>query len=60
MLTMVLQCFTIHLIENPLCRGQLVSTGVSSLDQVLGNGYPDKSSVLILGQSGLGKQALGY
>lgn len=39
----------------------LVSTGVSSLDQILGgDGYPDKSSVLVLGQSGLGKQAMGY
>ena len=36
------------------------STGVASLDQVLNDGYPDRSSVLVLGQSGLGKQALGY
>jgi KaiC/GvpD/RAD55 family RecA-like ATPase len=38
----------------------LVSTGVPTLDQVLNDGYPDKSSILVLGQSGLGKQALGY
>ena len=38
----------------------MVSTGVPSLDQILNDGYPDKSSILILGQSGLGKQALGY
>jgi len=39
----------------------LVSTGVPSLDTVLGNdGYPDRSSILVLGQAGLGKQALGY
>jgi len=38
----------------------LVSTGVPTLDQILNDGYPDKSSILVLGQSGLGKQALGY
>jgi KaiC/GvpD/RAD55 family RecA-like ATPase len=38
----------------------LVSTGVASLDQILNDGYPDRSSILVLGQSGLGKQALGY
>jgi KaiC/GvpD/RAD55 family RecA-like ATPase len=38
----------------------LVSSGVPSLDQILNDGYPDKSSILVLGQSGLGKQALGY
>jgi KaiC/GvpD/RAD55 family RecA-like ATPase len=38
----------------------LVSTGVPSLDQILNDGYPDRSSVLVLGQSGLGKQALAY
>ena len=38
----------------------MVSTGVPTLDAILNDGYPDKSSILILGQSGLGKQALGY
>jgi KaiC len=38
----------------------MVSTGVPSLDAVLNDGYPDRSSILVLGQSGLGKQALGY
>ena len=38
----------------------MVSTGVPTLDQILNDGYPDKSSVLVLGQAGLGKQALGY
>jgi KaiC/GvpD/RAD55 family RecA-like ATPase len=38
----------------------LVSTGVPTLDQILNDGYPEKSSILVLGQSGLGKQALGY
>ena len=39
---------------------RLVSTGVPQLDRILADGYPDRSSVLILGQSGLGKQALAY
>ena len=30
------------------------------MDQVLNDGYPDKASILVLGQAGLGKQALGY
>jgi len=38
----------------------MVSTGIVSLDQILNDGYPEKSSVLVLGQAGLGKQALGY
>lgn len=38
----------------------MVSTGIASLDQVLNDGYPDRSSILVLGQSGLGKQAIGY
>ncbi len=38
----------------------MVSTGIASLDQILNDGYPERSSVLVLGQAGLGKQALGY
>jgi KaiC/GvpD/RAD55 family RecA-like ATPase len=38
----------------------MVSSGIASLDQVLVDGYPDRSSILVLGQSGLGKQAMGY
>ncbi len=39
----------------------MASTGVSSLDQILGgDGYPDRSAVLVVGAPGVGKQALGY
>jgi circadian clock protein KaiC len=39
----------------------LVSTGVPSLDHVLGDeGYPDRSSILVIGPPGVGKEALGY
>jgi circadian clock protein KaiC len=39
----------------------LVSTGVPSLDRVLGNdGYPDRSSILVVGPPGIGKEVLGY
>jgi circadian clock protein KaiC len=39
----------------------LVSTGVPSLDQLLGSdGYPERSAVLIVGPPGIGKEALGY
>jgi KaiC/GvpD/RAD55 family RecA-like ATPase len=39
----------------------LVSTGVSSLDAILNNdGYPDRSSILVVGPPGIGKEVLGY
>jgi circadian clock protein KaiC len=39
----------------------LVSTGVDSLDQILGSdGYPDRSAVLLEGPPGIGKEALCY
>jgi circadian clock protein KaiC len=39
----------------------LASTGLSSLDKLLGtDGYPDRSTVLIVGPPGIGKEALGY
>ncbi len=39
----------------------MVSTGVPSLDHLLGeDGYPDKSSILVVGPPGMGKEVLGY
>ena len=38
----------------------MVSTGLQELDQLLGNGYPDRSSILVVGPPGIGKEALGY
>ncbi len=39
----------------------MVSTGVPSLDQLLGtDGYPDRSSILVIGPPGIGKEALCY
>ena len=39
----------------------MVSTGVPSLDNLLGSdGYPDRSTVLLVGAPGVGKEALGY
>jgi circadian clock protein KaiC len=38
----------------------LVSSGIPALDSILTDGFPEKSSVLVLGQSGIGKEALGY
>ncbi len=39
----------------------MVSTGVPSLDQLLrGDGYPDRSAILVVGPPGIGKEALGY
>jgi KaiC/GvpD/RAD55 family RecA-like ATPase len=39
----------------------LVSTGLGELDRLLGkDGYPDKSTILVVGPPGIGKEALGY
>lgn len=39
----------------------MVSTGVPSLDAILGSdGYPDRSSILVIGPPGIGKEVLGY
>jgi KaiC/GvpD/RAD55 family RecA-like ATPase len=38
----------------------VVSTGIPTLNQILGAGYPDGSSILVVGQPGIGKEALGY
>jgi circadian clock protein KaiC len=38
----------------------LASTGLSALDNLLSDGYPDRSTILIVGPPGIGKEALGY
>ncbi len=38
----------------------MVSSGIASLDPLLGDGYPDKSTILVVGPPGIGKEALGY
>jgi KaiC/GvpD/RAD55 family RecA-like ATPase len=39
----------------------LPSTGISALDKLLeGEGYPDRSAILVTGAPGIGKEALGY
>jgi circadian clock protein KaiC len=39
----------------------LTSTGLTSLDKLLGgDGYPDRSTILVVGPPGIGKEALGY
>ena len=37
------------------------TTGLSSLDQLLGSdGYPDRSTIMVVGPPGIGKEAIGY
>lgn len=39
----------------------MASTGLPSLDALLGSdGYPDRSTILVVGPPGIGKEALGY
>ncbi len=39
----------------------MTSTGIASLDNLLGSdGYPDRSTILVVGPPGIGKEALGY
>ena len=44
-----------------LVASSLASSGIPALDKILaGDGYPDKSTVLVVGPPGIGKEALGY
>lgn len=45
---------------NASTKKDLVSTGIESLDRILGDGYPEKSAILVTGPPGTGKEALGY
>jgi circadian clock protein KaiC len=38
----------------------LPSTGLSELDGIIGDGYPDKSTILVTSQPVIAKEALGY
>ena len=38
----------------------MVSSGVRNFDQILSHGYPERSSILVSGPPGVGKEALGY
>jgi len=39
----------------------MASSGIPALDKVLaGDGYPDRSTILVVGPPGIGKEALGY
>jgi len=38
----------------------MVSTGLEELDRILGHGYPERSSVLLAGPPGVGKEGLAY
>jgi KaiC/GvpD/RAD55 family RecA-like ATPase len=39
----------------------LVSTGLEEFDRLLGGeGYPDRSAIMVVGPPGIGKEALGY
>ena len=38
----------------------MASSGVPALDKLMVDGYPDKSSILVVGPPGIGKEALGY
>ncbi len=38
----------------------LQSSGVPALDELLSDGYPDRSTILVVGPPGIGKEALGY
>jgi KaiC/GvpD/RAD55 family RecA-like ATPase len=38
----------------------LASSGIPALDKLLTDGYPDKSTILVVGPPGIGKEALGY
>ena len=43
-----------------MVRNQLPSTGLPALDTIIGDGYPDRSTVLVTSQPVIAKEALGY
>jgi circadian clock protein KaiC len=51
-----------HILNSVVCHWmeRLVSSGVAALDPLLGDGFPDKSTILVVGPPGIGKEALGY
>lgn len=54
-------CHLIFATNPPVLRVDLVSTGLKSLDSILGgDGYPSKSSILVFGSPDAGKEGLGY
>jgi circadian clock protein KaiC len=56
-------CLHRFISEIGLAKAQQVlgSTGLSSLDSLLGgDGYPDRSTILVVGPPGIGKEALAY
>lgn len=38
----------------------MVPTGLRELDAIIGGGYPSRSTILLVGPPGIGKEALGY
>jgi circadian clock protein KaiC len=38
----------------------LASSGLPSLDKIIADGFPDRSTILIVGPPGIGKEAIGY
>lgn len=37
-----------------------IPSGIEALDKILHGGYPDRSTILVVGRPGVGKEALGY
>jgi class 3 adenylate cyclase/KaiC/GvpD/RAD55 family RecA-like ATPase len=68
------EIFAVEILGNPTSIGSLIDvpmgeeklenaavpTGIKALDEILGGGYPDRSTVLIVGGPGIGKEGLGY
>lgn len=51
----------ISMLTDQLTTTHLASTGLSSFDTILdGDGYPDRSTILIVSPPGIAKDVLGY
>jgi KaiC/GvpD/RAD55 family RecA-like ATPase len=46
--------------ERDLAGAPRFTSGIEALDEILGGGYPSRSTILIVGSAGIGKEALGY
>jgi len=38
----------------------LATSGIPAIDKLIADGYPDRSTILVVGPPGIGKEALGY
>jgi KaiC/GvpD/RAD55 family RecA-like ATPase len=52
--------FHVNFKDKPVENALPISTGIEDMDEILGGGYSERSSIMISGPPGIGKESLGY